>query len=409
MDAPENKTKDRPKRKKAAVILLLLAVLLCAGAAAGFFAVRDHLAYPVCRAEAGTEILASDFIRSGDPAAVFTADSPAFDSSAPGEYAVRVKSGPFTHRCTLIIEDTTPPAAQAVSLTLPLGQTCAPEDFVSDIRDAGPITAVFVKEPALSRPGVFPVDILLTDQAGNTAVVHSQLTLSDDTEPPRILGARDLEVYQGGTVSYRQGLELTDDSGEEVSLSIDSSAVDLDSPGTYPVVYTAEDPSGNRTQVRVHITVRTWSVDQEELDRLADEALDSVLTEDMSGLDKVNAIYGYITTNIRYGDYPDSTDWARAAYVGLKDHLGDCYVFASVSKLLLTRAGITNMDISKSTHSGDHYWNLIDLGDGWYHFDTTPHSGNPRIVMWTDETLMYYSKRNYNTHDYDHSQYPDIN
>lgn len=408
MDAAENKTKDRPKRKKAAVLLLLLAALLCAGAAGGVFAVKS-LAYPVCRAEAGTEILASDFVKSGDSEAAFTADSPAFDSSVPGSYPVRVKSGLFTHRCTLIIEDTTPPAAQARSLTLPLGQTCAPEDFVADVQDAGPVTAAFVQEPELDRTGSFPVDILLTDQAGNTALLQAELTLTDDREPPRILGAQDLDVYQGATVSYRQGIELSDDSGGEVSLSVDSSAVDIDSPGTYPVLYTAQDPSGNRSAVYVHITVHPWTVDQEELDRLAEEALDSVLTEGMSGLDKVNAIYGYITTNVRYGDYPDSTDWARAAYVGLKNHQGDCYVFASVAKLLLTKAGITNMDISKSTHYGDHYWNLIDLGDGWYHFDTTPHSGSPRIVMWTDEQLMYYSKQNFNTHDYDHSQYPEIN
>lgn len=407
MDAAENKTHQRPKRKRTAVLLLLPAVLLCAGAA-GVFAVRG-LAYSVCRAEAGTEILASDFIKSGDPDAVFAPDSPAFDSTVPGEYPVLVQSGRFTHRCTLIIEDTTPPSAQAAPKTVRTGQLCPPEELVSEIRDAGPVTAAYVEEPDPTRPGVFPVDILLTDQAGNTAVVRSQLTLSGDREPPRILGARDLDVYQGETVSYRQGLELTDNSGEEVSLSIDSSAVDTDKPGTYSVLYTAEDSSGNRTLKRIRVTVHAWSVDEEELDRLADQVLDNILTENMSGLDKVNAIYDYVVGTLRYMDSSEKGDWAKAAYTGLTDHHGDCYVFASTSKLLLTRAGITNMDISKSTRYGNHFWNLIDLGDGWYHFDTTPHGDRPRIVMWTDEELMFYSKYHFNTHDYDHSQYPEIN
>ena len=51
----------------------------------------------------------------------------------------------------------------------------------------------------------------------------------------------------------------------------------------------------------------------------------------------------------------------------------------------------------------------MDLGEGWYHFDTTPRPSNPRIFLWTDEQLMEFSAAHGNSHDYDPDQYPGIN
>ncbi len=155
--------------------------------------------------------------------------------------------------------------------------------------------------------------------------------------------------------------------------------------------------------------LRSQPVDRDALNAQADEILAEILTEDMSGLDKVNAIYDYVTGTVVYLDRSVKGDWIKAAYDGLNLHEGDCYVFACTSRLLLTRAGIPNMDIAKSTASGTHYWNLVDLGEGWYHFDATPHVTRPRIVLWTDAQLMFFSSNHGNTHDYDHSQYPDVN
>ena len=70
------------------------------------------------------------------------------------------------------------------------------------------------------------------------------------------------------------------------------------------------------------------------------------------------------------------------------DRQGDCYVFACTAKVLLTRAGITNMDIEKIPAKTRHYWNLVDIGDGWYHFDTTPRKDGTIFFMWDDAKLM---------------------
>jgi hypothetical protein len=96
----------------------------------------------------------------------------------------------------------------------------------------------------------------------------------------------------------------------------------------------------------------------------------------------------------------------QAAYEGFFDRKGDCYVYAMTVKVLLDRTGIKNEDIEKYVTSRRHYWHLIDLGEGWYHFDTTPRPDHPTIFMWTEEELMAYSVEHGNSHRYDHDIYP---
>ena len=87
------------------------------------------------------------------------------------------------------------------------------------------------------------------------ADVSTPPTPSADQEPPVILGARDLEVEAGGTISYRRGVTVTDNSGVPPELTIDSSRVNLAVPGVYPVTYTARDGSGNESSVTITVTV----------------------------------------------------------------------------------------------------------------------------------------------------------
>ena len=91
-------------------------------------------------------------------------------------------------------------------------------------------------------------------------------------------------------------------------------------------------------------------------------------------------------------------------------HIG--YSSSCMAKAMLTRAGITNMDIERIPAGNSlHYWNLVDIGDGhgWYHFDTTPRvDGNPTILLWTDAQMMEYSQAHGNCFNYDRAVYPAI-
>lgn len=536
---------DKKRNRKRGMILAGVAVLLLFALTAGGWFYVDSLAYKLCRVEAGVAVTPSDFLKKPDDSAFFTQDSQPFSIVEPGEYQVRVKSGWFTHSCTLIVEDTIAPTGQAVPMQMEMGESCGPDDFVKNITDATAVEVSFVEEPDFFRAGSQVVQVALTDRGGNQTVVESELFLSpvveeltmeagqeppavgsflladaqgtfvtrvadfdyhvpgdhevviqvdgekytsvlhirdtippeaqvrdiegfavlpreaedfvaevedatevtmafreepdltligtqqveivftdaggnetvktarlilhEDTEPPVIQGTRDIVIYKGDSVSYRKNVTVEDNCPEGLQLTVDNSSVNLEEAGVYPVVYTAVDAAGNTASVTVQLTIIDRIYTIEEVNALADAVLASIITPEMSDRDKAWAIYTYIRRNVGYTEYPEKGDWVRAAYEGLAKRQGDCYVYASTAKALLTRAGIKNMDIAKIPTRKEHYWNLVDVGDGWYHFDTTPRTDHTVFFMWTDAELMAYSALHYNCHNYDRTLYPEIN
>ena len=526
------------------ILVICLALLVVFSAASWIYV--DGLAYKTVNVEAGIEVSASDILKQADSGAVFTQDSQPFDIAVPGEYRVRVKSGLFTHSCTLVIQDTIPPAATAVPVMHEAGEAFGASAFVTDITDATQVTVSYVKEPDFSRTGEQEVQVILTDRGGNWTVVDStlylirlaedvtmeaggeapdiysfveagrdaafltrmseidthkagdyevllevdgeaysstlravdtvpprlevhdvesflqvpgkpedfvalaedatelafsfrqepdlthtgvqkveivftdagnnetvlqaKLTLKEDTEPPVIQGAKDISIFVGDSVSYRKNVSVADNCPQGVELEVDSSGVNLKEAGVYPVIYTARDLAGNTSSVTVNLTVKDRTFNGEEVYAMADTVLAEILTEGMTPLEKVTAIYDYVKGHVAYVSHSEKGDWLKAAYQGLSEGKGDCYTYANTSKLLLTRAGIQNMDIAKIPAKSNHVWNLVDIGDGWYHFDTCPRRGlTEKILMWTDEQLMEYSDSHNKSHNYDHSAYPEVN
>lgn len=246
-----------------------------------------------------------------------------------------------------------------------------------------------------------------------------------DTEPPVIHGAKDIVTVIGREVSYRSGVTVTDDTDENVTLKIDSSAVDLNTAGVYTVTYSAVDKSGNETVVSVTVTVKEASdngddpdpdedaklvVTQKMLDGVIEEIFDAILTPEMSKYEQAQAIFTYVNNNITYVATSDKTDWVRGAYLGLTRGKGDCYNYWAASKALLTAAGIDNLDLEREGGESLHFWNLVNLGDGWYHFDTCWHPKGYALdsfMMTEDEAIAYTEKLaselewpNYYTYDY---------
>ena len=160
-------------KKKRRIIWAGVAVLLLASLAVGGWLYVDSLAYKLCRVEAGVAVVPSDFLKNADDSAVFTTDSQPFSTAQPGEYQVRVKSGWFTHSCTLIIEDTIAPTGEAMPVRLEMGESCGPEDLVKNISDATAVELSFAVEPDFDRAGSQSVQVVLTDRGGNEAVVES--------------------------------------------------------------------------------------------------------------------------------------------------------------------------------------------------------------------------------------------
>lgn len=349
----------------------------------------------------------SKFIKSEDETGSFVSDLSKVDMSTPGVYNIEVQIAGRTYKSSLEVKDTIAPSGRAISQEIPLGRVLEAEDFVTDIVDATEVTVYFSREPDFDKIGAQDVEVVLEDEGRNTTILKTDLRILQDNEPPRIIGAHDCTVYIGERVSYRRDVTVTDNMDKDVKLFIDSSQVNLKREGSYEVVYTAEDVSGNRTAKAVIFTVvqrREEHIDKKELEPLLDEVLAEIITDGMTKAEIAEGIYNWTKHSISYIKQPDMDDWVTAAYYGIKNRRGDCFIYYSTAQALLTRAGIENQHIVKD--GGGHHWSLVNLGDGWYHFDTTPRRGGGDFFMLTDAELEQYSKEHNNSHVWDRDRYP---
>lgn len=232
-----------------------------------------------------------------------------------------------------------------------------------------------------------------------------------DKEPPVIEGVHGLTTTLGGSISYKRDVTVTDNMDDNVSLTVDTSQVNLYVTGEYPVVYLAVDKAGNVASASATVTVmedRASNATEEQVNARADEILAEISTVDMNKYDKAKAIFSWVHDNVAWVDDSPKTDWVEGAYRGLVERRGDCFVYAMSAKCLLTRAGIQNMDIEKIPDESEHIWNIIDIGEGWRHFDATRRGNGVSFFYTSDAELMEYSKSHGNSHNYDPSKYPKI-
>ena len=330
------------------------------------------------------------------------------DGFATGSFSVQLRVDGQIYTAVLQVEDTTAPVVETRDISIWQGEPVAPDDFIENIEDHSPTAVAFSESPDLTRPGSQAVSLLVTDASDNQTEAFAQLTIKTDDEPPVISGTKDLTVYVGDRVAYREGVTATDNRDGDVPVEIDSSQVNLRQEGTYPVYYSAMDEAGNRSETTITVTVKTpvpEGVDEQALYDLADQILQEITHPGMTQTEVARAIYDYTRGHIRYVNESDKSNWLLGADQGLRQQFGDCYNYFAAAKLLLTRAGIENVDVLKT--GGGHYWSLVDLGYGWYHFDTTPRRTGGEFFMLTDAELTAYSEKNGDSHIWDASLYPE--
>lgn len=535
------------KKKIWIAIAVILAINI---GAAAFFIYMWSKTHSSLTVEAGTEVLAENFIKGEVKSICFAEDSPSFDTTVPGKYILKVTADGFTRNCTLYVEDTIAPVATAQSVSISTGEVRSPLNFVTDIQDEtevkvsyeaepdftvygqqevkilledaggnqtrvttdlnilkvdvngtyvwdvakgmpkaewflldageifytggalhyvnfkevgtypvwlnvdGTVCKVFLeitdssapeftvkeaqgyighpldasvftdtvndetevvwsyaKEPDWTIEGVQEVEIAATDSAGNQTVKKAVMTLIPDTEPPVIMGAGNISICLGENVSYRTGVSAYDNCDGAVSIEIDNSAVNLAELGTYHVIYTARDSAGNVATQDIKLTVmpeRNEDVSMESMYALADRVLAQIITDGMTDYEKAEAIYYWTRGSISFISDSQKENWVESAYDGLLYRKGDCYTYACVAKAMLTRVGIPNVDIWRNSTLSSHYWNLVDTGDGWYHFDATPRADKTIVFMWSENQLIA-DEAVRRSHVYDHSLFPTVN
>ena len=282
-----------------------------------------------------------------------------------------------------------------------------PAALLETAEDETALTLSYVLEPDWSKEGQQSVIIAGVDAAGNRTEIEGTVNIVRDTEKPQILGVGNQYAYLGESVAYFASVFASDnaDEPEDIELTVDNSAVDIYAPGTYPVIYRATDRAGNTAEKTVYLYFVRATVSDEKLQEKAEEVLARLVRDDMTMAQKAYAIFRYVKDNYVNVERSNKRDWKYEAWRGFVTKQGDCFTYCAAAKVLLEKIGARTMFITRNSNA-HHYWLLVDLGTGWYHFD--PYNSGPSrkfecFMLTTEEVLDLYPS----FWKYDHRVYPE--
>ncbi len=195
-----------------------------------------------------------------------------------------------------------------------------------------------------------------------------------------------------------------DDRDGTVKVNVDTSMINWKKEGIYKVYYTAKDSSGNIARAWAKVCVLKPGT----AERIADSVLRRITRNNASDEAKARAIYSYVKGHCAYVDRNNHSNWRKVAVNGLRYRAGDCFTFYSMAKLLLTRAGIPNIEVTRypARVNHRHWWNLVYVRGGWYHLDTTPRRLDGRFCLMTDAQLSAWTRERVNPFIFQKEKYP---
>lgn len=234
-----------------------------------------------------------------------------------------------------------------------------------------------------------------------------------DTTPPVILGFVKENSYNQGMpyqviysddkdYDYFKYVQAEDDREGKVLLTVNTKRVNFKKAGIYKITYTARDRAGNVAKANAKVEIRK----AKQVDELADEVLSGIIKKGWSVKKKANAIYTYTRRHISYVGTSNKKSWEKEAVHGIRYGVGDCFTYYAVARALLTRAGIPNIEVVRYRGAGHHWWNMIYVAGGWYHYDCGPRKGGGRFCMLTDAQLTEYSKTHGNKYIWNYNKLP---
>ena len=302
---------------------------------------------------------------------------------------------------TVIHDITGPQIAGAQDIRYFIGTMLDPLADVSVSDDLDPQPQLWFEGDQVdyATPGTYPLTYLAQDICGNVTTVTVNVEVILDNQAPTIMGVNPRVLFQGSTIAYRSGVVVMDDLDPTVSLKVDSSKVDLSTPGVYPLVYSATDAAGHTTIQETTVTVYEKQDDYVEeavIYARIDEIIAEIITEDMTVKEQIEAIYKWARYGFWYSGYSEKMDWKQAGYEMITTGYGDCFSFYGATKLMFERLRIPNIDVTRISNpyrTTSHYWSMvsIDGGETYYYFDSTPFAGvSYTFILATDADLDFF-------------------
>ena len=188
-----------------------------------------------------------------------------------------------------------------------------------------------------------------------------------------------------GQINELQAENSTDDPGQEDDVRISSHYVIR---STLPISDAYK--SGDRSALS--------DKEKETLD-MASGVLDEIITPDMDAYSKEEAVYLWMTTHLAQDEgllpvIPRTQADCDNPYGVLKYHNAVCVGYATTFRLFMQMLDIP----CKVVHNSERYhsWDLVQLGDGWYHTDIYSDAGRGSYAHFNLTDVMQSQNQSWN-------------
>lgn len=152
-----------------------------------------------------------------------------------------------------------------------------------------------------------------------------------------------------------------------------------------------------------------------ETDKKANEAIASVVTENMTEIQKLKITYEWLYWHFKYrtvaidlsNGYTDELTYDLASYF-FKYRKGSCEHYAAAQKIILSNLGYESMYVegerlTSAGKWGEHVWLIVKYEGNWYHVDGL-FSGNHTSSLTT--VFLAPDSAIKDTHKWDKTKYP---
>ena len=162
-----------------------------------------------------------------------------------GKYKITYTLNKKNYVLNVEVVDTKKPTFKVVNKAVEVGTKVKASEFVTDIKDETKTKTYFKKDVSFDKEGTQKVTVVVEDQGGNKTEKEVNVKVVKDTKAPLLAGLQNYDTTVGSNIDFMKGITVEDDFDKNPKVTVDSSKVDFGKAGTYKVIYTTKDKSGN--------------------------------------------------------------------------------------------------------------------------------------------------------------------
>lgn len=185
--------------------------------------------------------------------------------------------------------------------------------------------------------------------------------------------------------------------GDKDILDIVKNAAEKDDYLDMSIIKMKAEIKGNNSNV--NITYRTTDAQEKYINNELTKVINSIITPNMSDVDKVKAINQYLVDRFEY----DYSLQSNNAYLALTEGKGTCQGYIMTAYKMFNLAGIENRIVTGTLDGVAHGWNSVNINGQWYNIDITNNDSTKDINKFLLKSDDYLSKEGF---VWDSKEYP---